>query len=513
MVNIYTIYKKIMFTVVFLLTVMGLTKTVKADTVIPKAEFEDENFYQYIIENFDTNGDSLLQVSEAEAVTEINLIDVTEKITSIKGIEYFTELQYLDLGISDHETDLNQIKSLEPIRNLNKVISFGISYNSQITDYSPLSNLPLLETVSLYKTDIQDISVIEKLNIKFLRLFECENIIDYTPIAKMTGLNVLDLDNNKNFSNITVFKNLKELENIDLSGTNITDISSLANLENIRFLNLTGTAVTDLSPLAVLVNLEELYLEETDVTDISVLANLTKLTKLNMNMTGITDLSPLINLIKLEYLDINFCDDVKDYSYIGGLKNLTQLSMAGCGLKDIQWLEGHTNITDLNMGFNSVKILPDMTDWTNLRNIYFVENEITEEEAVAKLPAHITSQVDWKQIVGIHTQYNNENETNDNTQENVTPENPDDGRIITSPSDSSISVQGQLESDIYLEAVKIENTSDYDNLIRQINNSLTDIIDTSIYDIWLYKKEIKEGENVKIKVQPNGNVKVMIKIE
>ena len=56
--------------------------------------FEDANFNEYCVENFDTNGDGEISVAEALLVTSITVNP--EVVASLKGIEYFTNLQSLD---------------------------------------------------------------------------------------------------------------------------------------------------------------------------------------------------------------------------------------------------------------------------------------------------------------------------------------------------------------------------------------------------------------------------------
>ena len=55
--------------------------------------FEDANFKAYCVNNFDTNRDGEISYEEAKSVKEID-VD-TKNITSLKGIEYFTDLESL----------------------------------------------------------------------------------------------------------------------------------------------------------------------------------------------------------------------------------------------------------------------------------------------------------------------------------------------------------------------------------------------------------------------------------
>lgn len=483
--------KKSMFMVLILLVMMGLSKTAKADEVIPSSEFEDNNFYQYVIENFDTNGDGLLQQTEAEEIRDIRLSDYHTEISSIKGIEYFTNLRAM-AGYG------NKLESIEPIRNLTNLVNVKIS-GMLISDFSPLYELSSLEELEISGTKIEDISFLANRNITLLRLSGNNNITDFSALAGLTELFYLEL-RCKNLKDITVLKDMKKLETLDLYDTEVEDLSILSSFENMRSLYIGG------------------YSDENGISH-----------------SRIKDIGFLKNMKKLEILVLGGSEAIEDFTALGELTDLRHLTVWNCNNiseLEVQMLSRLTKIEEIDLRDNNLETLPDMTGWTNLYQVYLGGNRITEDEAMAKLPLHIISQEDWRETTGLLNQRYNEDETDDNNtngsiqedetgssetnnniEENETTENPDDGRVITSSSDNNISVQGSFVSDIYLEATKIENTSDYEDLIKEVNNRLPYIVDTSIYDIWLYKKEIKEGENIKIKVQPNGSVKVMIKIE
>lgn len=70
--------------------------TVIQNAIIDAVKFDDKAFEKYCIDNFDTNKDGILSKKEAAAVVTIaaNGLD----IASVKGIEYFTSLQNIDLS-------------------------------------------------------------------------------------------------------------------------------------------------------------------------------------------------------------------------------------------------------------------------------------------------------------------------------------------------------------------------------------------------------------------------------
>ena len=78
-------------------------------------QFEDENFKAYCVENFDSDGDGKVSYAEAKVVTHI---DVCNKgISSLKGIESFTNLTYLDCSSNPFSGSANQLTSLDVSQN------------------------------------------------------------------------------------------------------------------------------------------------------------------------------------------------------------------------------------------------------------------------------------------------------------------------------------------------------------------------------------------------------------
>jgi hypothetical protein len=97
------------------------------------------------------------------------------------------------------------------------------------------------------------------------------------------------LQNAKNVSDLSPFRDLKSLEDLALSNTPVSDLSPLAELKNLNELYLEGTQVHDLSPLAEMENLEMIWLDSTPVLDLSPLATLTNLKWLKLRNTLVSE--------------------------------------------------------------------------------------------------------------------------------------------------------------------------------------------------------------------------------
>ena len=105
------------------------------DVAIDATNFPDEIFRTYVSDNFDTNGDGILQGSEADGVTDI---DVSQKnITSLKGIEYFTYLTKLYCYNNKLTSlDVSKNTALRTLRcYFNELSSLDVTKNIALKEY------------------------------------------------------------------------------------------------------------------------------------------------------------------------------------------------------------------------------------------------------------------------------------------------------------------------------------------------------------------------------------------
>lgn len=208
------------------------------DEVIPATEFEDENFYRFVLENFDADGDGVLMQSEVEAAyrIELNKNNITN-IVSIKGIEYLKNL---------HEVDI---------------------YNNKgITDGSPIGMLNNVEMLYMGETGISDISFLANMeNLYHLQInnssqSECL-IKDFGSISGLTNLRYLDLYYQSNVKDISFLSELRQLVSLELSHTGIKDISPLmASKDSLTQVLLNENEILDFSYLEQMNNLEDIQI-------------------------------------------------------------------------------------------------------------------------------------------------------------------------------------------------------------------------------------------------------------
>lgn len=130
-----------------------------------------------------------------------------------------------------------------------------------------------------------------------------ENISDLTPLADLTALRRLFLNNNP-VSDLTPLKGLAALNELYIVRTQVRDLTPLADLTGLEKLALTGTQVSDLMPLTGLTGLKWLSLQSTQVSDLTPLTGLTALRWLYLGDTQVSDADVEKLKVALPNLDI-----------------------------------------------------------------------------------------------------------------------------------------------------------------------------------------------------------------
>ena len=261
---------------------------------IPSSEFEDIDLYNYLLENYDTDGDGMLETEEAEAVNSISMYytapeyTVTENISSFKGLEYFSNLY--SFGITyDSETELLDISALS---SMTQLTGLTIEGHKNIKDFTALYNLVNLSYLDLTRTNVADIGFVANMpNIEYLRLNYCENITDGSPIASLSKLRYVTLSLT-GITDISFFSELENLEDVYMSQVVIKDFQPLAkSADSLQFLDIGAYTFSsedyvteaNIAFLEDCVNLEQLYMSGLSITSIPDLTALTSLTTLYLS--------------------------------------------------------------------------------------------------------------------------------------------------------------------------------------------------------------------------------------
>lgn len=164
---------------------------------------------------------------------------------------------------------------------------------------------------------------------------EAERLLENNqPVPREMAVNVrnvsLDLSA---FNSPELLAMIPYLSNLHIYGTKIRDVSVLKDMKQLQGLCLDKTQISDISGLEGMTQLQELYLDDAQINDFSVLEGMTQLQELDLHGTQVSDISVLKGMTQLQSLNLNDTQ-VSDISVLEGMTQLQNL-----------WLN-HTQVTD-----------------------------------------------------------------------------------------------------------------------------------------------------------------------
>lgn len=181
----------------------------KGRVIVPGIEIKDENFKQYLIENFDVNEDGEISTEEAEAIRHINCAG--QNISSLEGLENFVNLDTLNCNN-------NSLAKLN--LNANTRLS-ALFCDSNKIDTLRLSNNTALKLLHCSSNEIANLDISNNTNLE--ELYCNSNELTNLDISKNKALEKLVCSDND-------LKTLDVSENLALSTLNCTDNASLSKI-------------------------------------------------------------------------------------------------------------------------------------------------------------------------------------------------------------------------------------------------------------------------------------------
>ena len=342
----------------------------------------------------------------------VNLVELrlyNNNISNIEPLKDLVNLEILHIGknnISSLEalkklTNLkklyfhgNKVSSVEPLRNLIQLTTLHIGdgyyingqwydFKNNVTDISPLANLTKLKYLRLENNQVSDISALSNLvNLNELYLYR-NKVVDITPLTGLINLKNLRLNENQ-ISNVSALSNMTNLNELYLSENRITDITPLSGLINLKELRLHFNQISNISALSNLTNLNNLWLGTNQISDISSLSNLTNLKDLRLDKNQISNISALSNLTNLSFLQLNN-NQISDISPLGNLTSLTKLYLYNNQISDISSLSNLTNLSVLYLYTNKISDIFPLSDLTNLSTLYLNNNQISDISVLSNI--------------------------------------------------------------------------------------------------------------------------------
>ena len=390
--------------------------------------FDDENFYNCVIDNYNSENKTSLPYTQSLNDTQLNSIKTlycaSRDISSTKGLEKMTslttlyvssnQLTKLDVSKNTVLTELyvfyNQLTELNVSKNTaltyldvgrNKLTELDVSKNTALTDLNVWNN-------QLTKLDVSKNTALTYLNVGHNQLTELD-VSNNTALTKLfvdsNKLTKLDVSKNTALTDLRVDSN--QLTELDVS--NNTALTSLSVGSN-QLTELDVSKNTALTYLGVSSNqLTELDVSNnTALTDLRVWEN--QLTKLDVsNNTALTELH--VNSNQLTELVINNTALTDLYAYYNKLTELdvsdntalTYLSVYGNQLTELD-VSNNTALTELWVDSNKLTKL-DVSKNTALTKLFVDSNKLTKLD-VSKNTALTTLRVESNQLTELDVSKN-----------------------------------------------------------------------------------------------------------
>ena len=116
------------------------------------------------------------------------------------------------------------------------------------------------------------------------------------------------------------------------------------------------------------------------------LAYLSNLNRLEIKGHKIENLMFLTSLLKVETLDLSGSTfPVEDMAIIALLPNLSSLTMADCSLSTIEYLENAAVLTNLDLGYNTIRNLDVLKTMPHLKNLNLQHNAVNSLDILSEL--------------------------------------------------------------------------------------------------------------------------------
>ena len=343
---------------------------------IDENTFPDENFRAYILKKIDKDGDGYLSETEIAETTSITCAD--RSISSLKGIEYFVNVQLIDCsGYNLTQLDVSKNTALEDL---------------------------LCSENNLTQLDVSENTALEV-------LYCSENNLTQLDVSKNTALEHLDCSEN-NLTQLDVSKNIylrglacfeNNLTQLDVSKNTVLEklacqqnnLIQLDVSKNVWYLNCYKNNLTQLD-VSKNVKLWDLYCSENNLTqlDISKSVELRDLSCAKNNLTQL-DVSKNTELQDLDCSGNNLTQlDVSENAKLCELKcynnNISQLDMSNksnlrilsCD-RNVQVIGYHGEITypssstSQNQLKEETKIVTDNSSDFEMKEVYKTDNPIS----------------------------------------------------------------------------------------------------------------------------------------
>lgn len=265
----------------------------------------------------------------------------------------------------------------------------AVRIGKKLSDVNLITGAQNLKSIDLSGTDLKDLRAIallnsaEKLDISDTKI----DPKDLSLLADMTNLKSLAV-RNLSIKDVTyITKNLKNLEELDISGnTQIDDLNEIANLKKLSVLKASNVGLKSLKDLKNLTQISSLDISNNDLSglstnDVQLLVNLYNISELNISDANISDeyLNTLFDKISdrntlrkltLSHKSSNGDVDCKNINNFDKIYNIRKLSA-------LEYLDLHGNGCERNDYNMFMKGLKDTAYFSSMRNLKYIDISAT----------------------------------------------------------------------------------------------------------------------------------------
>eukprot|EP01080_Neovahlkampfia_damariscottae_P010367 gene10367-2896_t len=295
------------------------------------------------------------------------------KLMKLKKLNLgYNKLKEVSFGFFEN---LKKNEVLINLEELDLSSNYMTQFPTRLTRFTKLKNLQLnnneLKTIS---NSISNLKLIEDLGISKCSLNEFP--ISILELKNLKKLNLVSNENLKSIPNLISTK-LLNLEQIDVSRSDLLEINSLFKIKSLIILNSTLNKIVEIpDDLSSMSNLTHLDLSKNQIKEIpDSFQNLKNLKYLNMSNNQIKKISQkfenLENLIELKL----FNNEIDTIETIKKFKNLEILEVGFNKIKNIDFISNLKNLKILKVENNEIKEIPkDFNEISNLELLDFQKN-------------------------------------------------------------------------------------------------------------------------------------------
>ena len=286
---------------------------------------------EYIPEDFDFDADTEVDIPDDTLKDAIytTLEGVGKKPEGELTIADMFNLKYLFIAHPNYTDLLDQIYNSGYF----KRDSIQVSTDQFMKTIEGLQYAKNLKALVIIRNRISDLSPLSELYELKMMFLDGESIRSFDPLAGLTNLEFLVIDESKYIRDIGALGNLENLTNLGVTWSELTDISAIMNLSNIIDLGINNSSrLNDLSYLQdspLIKNLSGLWIQGCNVSDLSFLSEARKLRVLCLSDQSASSYNEDISVLADLHLDELY---VSTRTYTDNIETIAKLLSKGCNV-------------------------------------------------------------------------------------------------------------------------------------------------------------------------------------